>query len=154
MAFKKMTVTMTTFFLTFCSQNGCYKSSLTHLKFTKSHLQRSRFKKVFPRGKPPDPCFWGGRFAAGEGWGGRGKGRDGREGEWKGEGMWRGPESGLPGARAGSRRACVGLTVVWYAININENMHVAAKNFYTTDRTVQWLRPLILDKIWSKKTRR
>ena len=103
MAFKKMTVTMTTFFLTFCSQNGCYKSSLTHLKFTKSHLQRSRFKKVFPRGKPPDPCFWGGRFAAGEGWGGRGKGRDGREGEWKGEGMWRGPESGLPGARAGSR---------------------------------------------------
>ena len=65
--------------------------------------------------------------------------------------MWRGPESGLPGARAGSRRACVGLTVVWYAININENMHVAAKNFYTTDRTVQWLRPLILDKIWSKK---
>jgi len=39
------------------------------------------------------------------------KGREGRErtkrgmGRGKGEGMWRGPESGLPGARAGSRRA-------------------------------------------------
>ena len=32
----------------------------------------------------------------------RGKGKGG---EGKGERMWRGPESGLPGARAGSRRA-------------------------------------------------
>jgi len=29
-----------------------------------------------------------------------------REGRGKGEGMWRGPESGLPRGRAGSRRAC------------------------------------------------
>jgi len=36
--------------------------------------------------------------------GGKGKGK---EGEGKDEGKWRGPESGLPGARAGSRRACM-----------------------------------------------
>jgi len=33
------------------------------------------------------------------------RGRKGREGEGKGEWLWRGTENGLPGARAGSRRA-------------------------------------------------
>ena len=66
--FNKMTVTMTPFFKTFCPQNCfCYKSSLTHPKCTKSHLQRSRFQKIFQGEKPPDPRCWGSRFAAGEG---------------------------------------------------------------------------------------
>jgi len=71
----------------------CYKSSLTHPKCTKSHLQRSRFQKIFLGEKPPDSRFWGSRFVAGEGVGRNG---EGIEGEGKAEGMWRGLESGLP----------------------------------------------------------
>jgi len=44
-------------------------------------------------------AFEGAASRRGRGWGVRGKG--------KGE-MWRGPESGLPGARGGSQRAWVG----------------------------------------------
>jgi len=67
----------------------CYKSSLTHQKCTKSHLQRSRFQKNFPGGKTPDPAFEGPLRGGGGGGEGRRKGRGG-------EGTWRGPESGLP----------------------------------------------------------
>jgi len=97
-----MTVTMTPF-LNFLSPKWlCCKSSLTHPKCTKSHLQRSRFQKFFPWEKPPDPRFWGGRFAVGEGVGREGKKREGRG---KGRGC-RGARKDwkvvCPGARAGS----------------------------------------------------
>jgi len=76
----------------------CYRSSLTHLKCTKYHLQRSRFQKFSRRRNPRTHAFEGDAL------------RRGREGERKGEGMRKGPESGLPRARTGSRRACLQLS--------------------------------------------
>jgi len=71
----------------------CYKS-LTHPKCTKSHLQWSRFQKIFPGGRNPrTPAFEGPLC-----------GRGGREGK----GMWRDPESGLP---LGPRWLSAGLEV-------------------------------------------
>jgi len=101
-----MTVTMTQFL---SPKWLCYKSSLTYPKCTKSHLQRSRFQKIFPGRNPRTPAFEGplrGGGGSGEG-GGKGKGDEGRGGEM--EGMWRGPESGLP---QGPRWRLAGLLAV------------------------------------------
>ena len=68
----------------------CYKS-LTHPKCTKSHLQWSRFQKIFPGGETLGPPLLRGRFAAGEG--GKGRGCGGTR------------KVVCPWARAGSRRA-------------------------------------------------
>ena len=104
-------------FLNFLSPKWlCYKSSLTHPKCTKSHLQRSRFQKIFPGEKPPNLRFWGGSFAAGRGWGGRGRKRGkgkGVEGRGKVRGCGEARKVVCPGACAGSRPAWLRLRWGW-----------------------------------------
>jgi len=91
-------------FLNFLSQKWlCYKSSLTHPKCTKSHLQRSRFQKIFPWRNPRTPAFEGAASWRGRGWGGRGK-----RGDWgKGRGCGGAQKVVCPGAPAGSQRAWI-----------------------------------------------
>jgi len=102
-----MTVTVTPFFNFLSPKWLCYKSSLTHPKCTKSHLQRSRFQQIFQGKKPPDPAFDGAASRRGRGWrgGGRGKGREGK-GREKVRECGGARKVVCPGARAGSRRAC------------------------------------------------
>jgi len=85
----------------------CYKS--TRPKCTKSHLQWSRFKKISPGEKPLDPAFEGASLWQGRG--GEGGGSPGREG--KREGMWMGPESGLPRGPRWLLVGLVGTVVSW-----------------------------------------
>ena len=67
-------------------------------------ISRTKFQKIFPGEKPPDHRFWGGRFAAEEGVGREGEGNLGKE---KGKECGGARKVVCPGARAGSRRACV-----------------------------------------------